>query len=657
MSDIIHLLPDSVANQIAAGEVIQRPASVVKELVENSLDAGAENITIIITDAGKTAIQVVDDGKGMSETDARLSFERHATSKIRQANDLFALTTMGFRGEALASIAAVAQVVLRTRQKDEETGTEIRVEGSHIISQQTVLCDVGASFTVNNIFYNIPARRKFLKSNHTEMSNIMSEFERIALAHPEIGFRLSTPSEHILVLPSGNFRQRIINIFGKRLDKHILTVKVETPVVTINGFTGTPESSKKKGALQFFFVNGRFMRHPYFAKAVQSAYERLIPDGEAVPFFLSLKVDPSKIDVNIHPTKTEIKFEDEQTIWQILLASIREALGKYSAIPTIDFDTAGRPDIPLFDDDPSNVRPPQININPNFNPFGSDAPGRGTAHHGSNPLEPDYFSHPASQRGKATSAEPCREIPPTPSFSVPPTEGTAVQQATPLPAFADFDGLSPMASTPSEASDNLFGEQSPREVQAFDMLSANFLLYKGRYLITSVEEGLMLIDAPRAHMRILYEEYLSHDDHQQHFAPQRLLFPEIIDVPPSELPLFERMQDKLLHLGFELSPLGGGTFSILAIPGGLENEKPVEILQQMVSEAAQMPVDAKDEMAHRLALMLARRMAIPVGQALSTEEMRNLAHQLFCTSNPNFAPNGHRITVIIPHQSILTRFG
>ena len=334
MADIIHLLPDSVANQIAAGEVIQRPASLIKELVENSIDAGADRVQVIVTDAGKTCVQVIDNGKGMSETDARLSFERHATSKIQKADDLFSLQTMGFRGEALASIAAVAQVELRTRTAEDELGVSIQIEGSKVTNQEVIACPVGANFSIKNLFFNIPARRKFLKSNHTELSNIVAEFERIALAHPELSFHLSTPDSVLLDLPSGNFRQRIVNIFGRSLDKQIIPLKVETPMVTIVGFVGNPESSKKKGARQFFFVNGRYMRHPYFAKAVQNAYERLIPEGDQVQFFLQMVVDPSRIDVNIHPTKTEIKFEDEQAIWQILRAAVRESLGKFNAIPT-----------------------------------------------------------------------------------------------------------------------------------------------------------------------------------------------------------------------------------------------------------------------------------------------------------------------------------
>ena len=322
MSDIIHLLPDSVANQIAAGEVIQRPASVIKELVENAVDASATRIDVVVEDAGKTSIQVVDNGKGMSETDARLSFERHATSKIRKADDLFALRTMGFRGEALASIAAVAQVELRTRQAGSELGTCVNIEGSQLVGQEPVSCAPGSNFLIRNLFFNVPARRKFLKSNQTELSNILQEFERVALVHEDIAFSLTQNGSVVLSLPKSTLRQRIINIFGKKLNEQLLAVDVETSLVRLSGFVGKPDSARKKGTHQYFFVNGRYMRHPYFHKAVMEAFEQLIPVGEQVSYFLYFEVDPANIDVNIHPTKTEIKFENELAIWQIIVAAV-----------------------------------------------------------------------------------------------------------------------------------------------------------------------------------------------------------------------------------------------------------------------------------------------------------------------------------------------
>ena len=368
MSDIIHLLPDSVANQIAAGEVIQRPASVIKELVENAIDAEAQNIHVLVTDAGKTCIQVIDDGKGMSETDARLSFERHATSKIREASDLFALRTMGFRGEALASIAAVAQVELKTRPESEELGTKIIIAGSKVESQEAVSCPKGSNFSIKNLFFNIPARRKFLKANSTELSNILAEFERIALVHPEVAFSLYSNDSELFNLPACHLRQRILSVFGKKLNQQLLSVEVNTTMVKVSGYVAKPETARKKGAHQYFFVNGRYMRHPYFHKAVMDAYEQLIPAGEQISYFIYFEVDPANIDVNIHPTKTEIKFENEQAIWQILSASIKESLGKFNAVPSIDFDTEDMPDIPAFEQNLPPA-PPKVHFNSDFNPF------------------------------------------------------------------------------------------------------------------------------------------------------------------------------------------------------------------------------------------------------------------------------------------------
>ena len=339
MSDIIRLLPDSVANQIAAGEVIQRPASVIKELVENAIDAGAQHVDVLVVDAGKTSIQVIDDGKGMSETDARLSFERHATSKIREAADLFALHTMGFRGEALASIAAVAQVELRTRMEGEELGTMLTISGSKVEGQEAVSCPKGSSFSVKNLFFNVPARRKFLKSNQTELSNILTEFERIVLVNPEVSFTLHHNGAELFNLPALQLRQRIMGVFGKKINQELLSLDVDTTMVRVSGFVGKPETARKKGARQYFFVNGRYMRHPYFHKAIMDAYEQLVPVGEQVSYFIYFEVDPANIDVNIHPTKTEIKFENEQAIWQILAAAVKETLGKFNAVPSIDFAT------------------------------------------------------------------------------------------------------------------------------------------------------------------------------------------------------------------------------------------------------------------------------------------------------------------------------
>ncbi|MBR3854982.1 MAG: DNA mismatch repair endonuclease MutL, partial [Bacteroidaceae bacterium] len=371
MQDIIHLLPDSVANQIAAGEVVQRPASVVKELMENAVDAGATKVDVVITDGGRTLIQVIDNGSGMSETDARLAFERHATSKIKSADDLFALRTMGFRGEALASIVAVSQLELLTRRADSDLGTRIAFSGSTLEAQEAVMCPVGSNFKVKNLFFNIPARRKFLKSIQTEFNNIITEFERVALINCDVEFTLKHNGTEVFSLPVGSMRKRILDIFGKKVSSQLIEVEVSSSLLEMKGFVGAPESARKKGVQQYFFVNGRYMRHPYFAKAVMEAYSRMIPQGEQVPFFLCFSVEPSRIDVNIHPTKTEIKFEDEQSLWKIIAAAVRESLGRFNAAPGLDFDAEEMPDIPAINIPTDNNRPvsaPKISYKPDYNP-------------------------------------------------------------------------------------------------------------------------------------------------------------------------------------------------------------------------------------------------------------------------------------------------
>lgn len=639
MPDIIHLLPDSVANQIAAGEVIQRPASLIKELVENAIDAGATRIQVIVTDAGKSCVQVIDNGKGMTETDARLSFERHATSKITKADDLFALTTMGFRGEALASIAAVAQVELRTRTPDNELGVCLQIEGSKVILQEPIVCPVGANFLIKNLFFNIPARRKFLKSNHTELSNIVAEFERIALAHPDLSFALSTPDNVLLDLPSGNFRQRIVNIFGRKMDKCLMPVHVETELVEIIGFVGNPESSKKKGAQQFFFANGRYMRHPYFAKAIQNAYERLIPDGEQVPFFLQILINPCRIDVNIHPTKTEIKFEDEQPIWQILRAAVRETLGRFNAIPTIDFDVEDRPDIPVFQDGDVNIAPPSIEIDENYNPFANSQPAA--------PKESSLFP-PAS--GSTSSYSPRK--------SAKGWEG-AFENA--------FDSQDSLASSTVFSSDFAEAEETPAaEATLYEHLPENkqgswtnagtqYIQYKGRYIIAPSEEGLLMVDQHRAHVRILFEDYLTRVREAEPQS-QGILFPQILEVSASQQAILEGILPELEAIGFELSYLGGNSFSILRVPSGLDGLDPVVLLNGMLDDATKKGSEVHEELVNTMALSLARKAAIPVGQEMSNEEMRDLIDRLFRHETPTFTPDGKRVFQLLPLATLLKPF-
>ena len=637
MPDIIHLLPDSVANQIAAGEVIQRPASLIKELVENAIDAGATRIQVIVTDAGKSCVQVIDNGKGMTETDARLSFERHATSKITKADDLFSLTTMGFRGEALASIAAVSQVELRTRTPDSELGVCLQIEGSKVLLQEPIVCPVGANFLIKNLFFNIPARRKFLKSNHTELSNIVAEFERIALAHPELSFALSTPDSVLLDLPSGNFRQRIVNIFGRKMDKYLMPVHVETDLVEIIGFVGNPESSKKKGAQQFFFANGRFMRHPYFAKAIQSAYERLIPDGEQVPFFLQILINPCRIDVNIHPTKTEIKFEDEQPIWQILRAAIRETLGRFNAVPTIDFDIEDRPEIPVFQDGETNILPPSIEIDESYNPFAHSA----STDHGENSPSPTSGSTSRSYAAK-----------PTPKGWEGAFDNAFDTQDT--IGFAQPQSLPPVSEEPTTES-TLYEHLPQDNRNSWINAGTPYLQYKGRYIIAPTEEGLLMVDQHRAHVRILFDDYLQRIKES---APQSqgMLFPQILEVSASQQALLEGILPELESVGFELSYLGGNSFSILQVPSGLDGLDPVVLLQSVLDDAAQKGSEVHEQLVQTMALSLAHKAAIPVGQEMSVDEMRDLVERLFQRESSTYTPDSKRIFLLMPVATLLKPF-
>lgn len=605
--DIIHLLPDSVANQIAAGEVIQRPASVIKELVENAVDAGAMTVDVLVVDAGRTSIQVIDDGKGMSETDARLAFERHATSKIQKAEDLFSLHTMGFRGEALPSIAAVAQVRLTTRTMDHELGTELQIEGSQVMSQEPCSCPVGANFEIRNLFYNVPARRKFLKSNQTELNNIIQEFERIALVNPSVSFSLSHNGVLVTKLPASSLRQRIVNVFGKRLNEQLLSLDVETSLVHLSGFVGKPESAKKKGAYQYFFVNGRYMRHPYFHKAVAEAFDQLIPAGDQVPYFLYFQVDPSNIDVNIHPTKTEIKFENEMAIWQIVVAAIRETLGRFNAVPTIDFDTEGRPDIPVFSsqDTPVRMSPPKVQVDTSYDPFQHNS---------------ESFANQRSVEWEKL-----------------------------------YDGLEKASSkmhTPElPATDVLPSLYDEAENAAIVEMSTDHYQLKGQYILSSVRSGLMIVDQHRAHIRILYDRYCLQMNGQK-VTTQGLLFPEMVQFAPSDAMLLEEMTDRLQTLGFDISPLGQGSFALNGIPPGLEGVDYCRLLSDMVTSARETGQGIENSLQHRIALTMARTSSIPVGQVLSVQEMDNLINDLYACENPNYTPDGKVIVVILQQDSL-----
>lgn len=610
MSDIIQLLPDSVANQIAAGEVIQRPASVVKELVENAVDAGAKTINVLIVNAGRTSIQVIDDGKGMSETDARLSFERHATSKIRKADDLFALTTMGFRGEALASIAAVAQIELKTRQEKDDIGTSLSIAGSKFIGQEPCVCPVGSNFKVENLFFNVPARRKFLKSNTTELNNIISAFERIVLVYPSITFTLHSNGVEIFSLKACSLRQRVVEVFGKRLNQNLLPVEVETTLCRIYGFVGKPESAKKKGALQYFFVNDRYMKHPYFNKAVANAFERLVPFGEQVPYFLYFEVPAENIDVNIHPTKTEIKFENEQAIWQILMAAVKEALGRFNDIPAIDFDTEGKPDIPVFNPS-ANVSAPTVNFNPSYNPFKETKSSKSSA---------------ASQTQWEELYKGLNE-----DFS------TDTENVLSAPNQSDEQTIFTSNET-GKAS--VAEERSPAHYQ-----------YKGCYIMTAVKSGLMIIDQHRAHVRILYEQYLKQlKEHTAH--TQKMLFPEMVNLPTSNEAALQKVLSEMQTMGFELSNMGGGSYAVNGIPAGIEGLNISALVGDMVASTLEDGSSVNEEIDQALALSLARNAAIPYGQVLGNEEMENLVNELFACNNVNYTPTGKTILTILKQLDI-----
>ena len=596
MPDIIHLLPDSVANQIAAGEVIQRPASVVKELVENSIDAKATRIDVLITDAGKTCIQIVDNGCGMSETDARLAFERHATSKISKASDLFCLHTMGFRGEALPSIAAVSQVELRTKMSEEKLGVCLSIEGSKVVDQQPVACDVGANFMVKNLFFNIPARRRFLKSNQTDFNNIVAEFEKIVLAHPEVRFSLVNNDSVVYDLPSGTYLQRIADVFGKRMNQQLLHIEVDTSIVRIKGFVGTPESSRKKGAKQFFFVNGRYMRHPYFGRAVMLAYDRLIPPDEQVPYFVYFDIDPSRIDVNIHPTKAEIKFEDEQEVFQILMASVKEAVGKFDVAPQLDFGSSATPDeIPVYDPRKKSVEQPSITLEGGYNPFENSAPPRNSAPRNWQKLFDGISSH------------------------------NEVSQEDIIPDVV-------------EPKNPVLG----RSLEHFQ--------YKQRYIMTSVHSGLMVIDQHRAHVRILYERFLKNLSERK-CAGERLIFPETVKLTPVESSALAASAGEIIAAGFDISDLGDGSFAINALPAGTETLNATELLKDVLAET-DGKTGIKEEIDKHIALVLARHAAISVGSELGDKEMGGMIDELFATSSPKYTPDGKLVVAIIPQEKI-----
>lgn len=595
--DIIHLLPDSVANQIAAGEVIQRPASCLKELVENSLDAGATRVQVIVRDAGRTLLQVIDDGIGMSEMDARLAFERHATSKIREAQDLFSLRTMGFRGEALASICAVAQVEMTTRRKEDETGTLIEIHGSDVVRQEPCACPVGTNIKVSNLFFNVPVRRKFLKTDQTELRNLLTEFYHIVLVYPKVAFTFVHNDEIILELPAGTEKQRIEAVFGNP-KKNVYTsafveIKTETELVSIHGFVVKPENATRK-AEQYFFVNGRYMRHPYFLKAVQTAYSGMLPADYQPSFFVYFDIEPESIDVNIHPTKTEIKFADEQTIFQILMASVREALGKFSLAPTIDFDNTPSIDIPIQTDAP--VSRPQMTVDTSYNPFHT----RGAIYPGRAPKNWESLYESFAQR-------PAPEIVQTPQVELPDVEHISLWQ------------------------------------------------YRGKYILMPSEEGLMLINQHRAHTAVLYAQFLEQLGSSQG-AMQQLLFPEVISLPQDEMVLMKQLLPDLRAIGFDLEQLSPDSYSIQGVPAQLAQQSPVPTLQHILTQVRERGADTQAEWREQIALTLAQNAAIPFGKMLNETEMREIVEKLFALPQYRRMSDGKVIVSLMTDDEINKRF-
>jgi len=595
--DIIHLLPDSVANQIAAGEVIQRPASCLKELVENSLDAGAKRVQVIVRDAGRTLLQVIDDGIGMSEMDARLAFERHATSKIREAQDLFSLRTMGFRGEALASICAVSQVEMTTRRAEDETGTLLEIHGSDVVRQEPCSCPVGTNIKVSNLFFNVPVRRKFLKTDQTELRNLLVEFYHIVLVYPKVAFTFVHNDEILLELPVGTEKQRIEAVFGnpKRnvYTSAFVDVNTETELVSIRGFVIKPESATRK-AEQYFFVNGRYMRHPYFLKAVQTAYSGMLPNDYQPSFFIYFDIAPEAIDVNIHPTKTEIKFADEQTIFQILMASVREALGKFTLAPTIDFDTPGNIDIPAAQH--QTVSQPRVTVDPTYNPF-----------HTRNTIYPN--------------------------------------QAPPKNWESLYDGLST----------NVSDLNTPDTMPVPETESCPMWQYGGKYILMPTVNGLMLINQHRAHTAVLYTQFLEQLSHTQG-AMQQLLFPEVLPLQPDEMVLMQQLLPDLLSIGFDIEQLSPDSFSIQGVPAQLANVSAVPMLQDILMQVRERGADTAQEWREQIAFSLAESAAIPYGKALTEAEIRDIVSRLMQLPNYRRMANGKIIVSLLTDEEINKRF-
>ncbi len=608
MSDLIRLLPDSVANQIAAGEVIQRPASAVKELLENAIDSGAIQIKLLVKDAGKTLVQVIDNGSGMSETDARMCFERHATSKIREANDLFTIRTLGFRGEALASIAAIAQVELKTRKVDEEVGTSIIIEGSKVKSQEPVACQQGTTFIVKNLFFNVPARRHFLKSDNVEFRHILEEFQRVALVHPEIELSLFNNDKHVFQLTKGNLHQRIVHIFGSQMNEKLIPVEAKTELVSIVGYIGKPETARKTRGEQYFFANGRFIRHPYLNNAVEQAFNELIPDSAFPSYFLYIEVDPSTIDINIHPTKTEVNFQNGQVLYASIRTSVKHALGMFSLSPIINFDSE-----PTFDFvAPKGYEPkePTITINPDYNPFRKPQ---------------NFLKANAGMTPNRSGWEKMYESITNPSVTPTDEERNFNFEATP--------------NRQAESEAQLVPENSIHEAnKLFQVLN--------RFIVANVKSGLLIVDQQKAYERIIFER-ISSNMHGHTGAGQRILFPQTIQLSAVDCEILEEIIDDLDCLGFEISAMGSGTFVINSVPTNLPSSEIVDFIDGLLEDFKKNRTDTTEDQKIKLARMIAGNMAVKTGKVVNVVEMQLLIDELFSCQVPEIALDGSKILKII----------
>ena len=619
MDNLICVLPDSVANQIAAGEVIQRPASAIKELVENSIDAGATQIDIVLKDAGRNLILVLDNGKGMSPADAHIAFERHATSKLRQASDLFNLHTMGFRGEALASIAAVAQVELITRRPEDELAWKVEIEGSSITNEEPTLAAQGSRITVRNLFYNIPARRKFLGDNAKEMRFVKDEFIQIALVYPNLQLSLTHNDEVLYQLAPTTLRQRIIAIFGKRsggqLNKQLYPIDVNTQLIKISGFIGDPAASCHRDLMQYFFVNGRYIRHKLFRSAVLKTYETLIPAGQQPTYFLYFDVDPKSLDVNIHPTKTEVKFEYEQALWPIIHASVREALGKSNAVPSIDFDQVDAPEISVYTGD-KDVKAPKVHFDPTYNPFKSSARP--------SPANWDLlYNDFEKQTGNKEYERP----------EMPAEDENRVNDA--VSAIQTEAGL-------------LTGHPD-----SLDSYSSNIQLF-GSYIMLISAKYIVAIDQHRAHVRILYEQYM-HQLETRKAVSQTLLFPEELKLDALQKANLSEMMEDLNALGFQIN-LMENEYYVVAVPGNIDGIEPGVLVLDLIEGALDDQTDIPGERRGHLSLQLSKSAAIPYGQILSEAERKDLVERLFAASEQKYTPDGKKIWIRLTEEELRKKF-